>query len=115
MTNPLTERVSAGATFGHRSMAPGETRVVVDTRTGRTITIHRTARDYVHDLCDAYNAALSPAASERGLAWVVTPSGALMMIVRDSWSLENTRRMRQRRETESSRMVRRTLEAERML
>lgn len=61
---------------GDAPMKPGETKVihVKDKATGaitKTITLHRTTRPYVEDLCDAYNDAMSESARQRGLLWYV--------------------------------------------
>lgn len=60
-SNPLTMARPAFAGYA-ASMNPGESRTYTarDPKTGdvvKEITIHRTTRDYVYDLCDAYNAA----------------------------------------------------------
>lgn len=63
-------------------MRPGDTKTYTakDKDTGaitKTIVLHRTTRDYVYDLCDAYNEVLSPGDAERGCRWEVAPNGEL--------------------------------------
>jgi hypothetical protein len=60
--NPILERQRAPTASGGAPMQIGETRIVTarDPKTGevvKEITIVRTAREYVYDLCDAYNRA----------------------------------------------------------
>jgi hypothetical protein len=103
----LTEGITGG---GGGGLHVGETRTIVDAKSGRTWTVHRTTRDYVYDLCDAYNVQLSPAVRSIGLQWYVTPSGELKLGDNAEWSRHNSRQIAQRMETERSRFIRRQLE-----
>lgn len=76
-TNPIAKRRDTGggnaSSNFNRELAVGEQRTwhARDKQTGeitKTFTLTRTTRDYVYDLCDAYNAARSPNA---GGAWHV--------------------------------------------
>ena len=107
MSNPL---LSAGRTQDSGSLQPGETRTIHDLKSGRTWTVHRTTRDYVYDLCDAYNVELSPALRNNGLQWFVTPSGELKLGDNAEWSRHNRREIAQRMESERSRFIRRQLQ-----
>lgn len=76
----------------------------------KTIQIVRTSRDFVFDLCDAYNAARSDDALDRGIEWFVGPGGELKVGIADSWSRSNRRQVESRAETERAIANRRQLE-----
>lgn len=75
-------------------MQPGEIKIIhVKDSSGqivRTVTIHRTARDYAYDLCDAYNEAMSEDARRRGLEYYVTNSGEVKLGDRQDWTRQHT-------------------------
>ena len=76
--NPF--RDAGGGSGGNGPMKPGDVRHLHarDKKTGeitKTYTLHRTDREYVHDLCDAYNAGLDRADVE----WAVTDNGELKL------------------------------------
>jgi hypothetical protein len=99
---------------GGGNIPPGETRIIeAKDKSGnlvKTYTIYRTNREYVHDLCDAYNAGMDPSARQRGLEWFVAPSGELKLGDSAEWSRGNRKRNEQRLETERARYLRRQLE-----
>ena len=68
-------------------MRMGDVRTVIRPD-GTGITIRRTKRDYVHDLCDAYNARLSE--SRKDIEWSVNQSGGLYLRDKDEWSSQHT-------------------------
>lgn len=111
MANPLAT-TGMGSSGG--DLPPGGVRVIeARDKSGnivKTVTVYRTDREYVYDLRDAYNAALSPAARERGAEWIVTPTGELKLGDNEEWSRHNRRAVAQRMETERSRFLRRQLE-----
>lgn len=108
LTDPLPER---------GPMQPGDVlSVPVRDRTGailKTVIVVRTTRDFAFDLCDAYNAARTADAIDRGLAWFVSPTGELKLGIADDWSRENRRQVETRNETERAIANRRQLEAAR--
>lgn len=112
MKNPL-DTGDGGTTF-QADLAPGETRTIhAKDRSGnivKTITVHRTEREYVFDLCDAYNAARSEDARQRGLEWYVAPNGELKLGDNAAWSKRNAERIESRNETERARHNRLMLE-----
>jgi hypothetical protein len=57
-------------------MRPGDQRTVYDSKNDRQITINRTSRPYVYDLCDAYNAARS----NHSVLWIVKANGELGIV-----------------------------------
>lgn len=63
-------------------MQPGDTRAInvhdKDGNLQHVLTLTRTDREYVHDLCDAYNAAVTP-----GLEWCVSSAGQLYLRTTD--------------------------------
>lgn len=110
MANPL----GTGTTYGGGGdIPPGETRIVhAKDKFGnivKTITIYRTERDYVYDLCDAYNAARSESARRAGAEWFVA-NGALLLGHSAGSMRENTRQIESRTETERARHTRKQLE-----
>lgn len=110
MANPLK---SAENFFGTGDIPPGETRIVyAKDKQGniiKTIEILRTERDYVYDLCDAYNAARSPAPLSAGVEWYVA-NGALLIGHSFEAMKANARRTERRNETERARFNRNYLE-----
>jgi hypothetical protein len=102
------------ASGGGGDLPPGATRtIIVRDKQGsevKTITVYRSNRPYAEDLCDAYNASMSPQARERGLLWFVAPSGELRLGDNEAWSRANAKRIESRRETERARFVRHQLE-----
>ena len=73
-SNRLT---GAGSGSQGNGLRPGETRVLHDRPPSpRVWTVYRTNRDYVHDLCDAYNAGLI----RPDVRWIVMPSGELTLV-----------------------------------
>lgn len=113
MTNPLDGPPPSQG----RDLRPGETRVVhAKDKSGnviKTITVHRTEREYVYDLCDAYNDARPADAEDRGVEWYVAPNGELRIGTSAEWTRDNLKREAGRLETERARHIRLTLESER--
>src|SRR5687768_16810575 len=76
MANPLR---SADNCTGGGDLKPGETRTILaKDKQGnivKTMTLYRTDREYVYDLCDCYNAHRTEEAKERGVEWYVAPNG----------------------------------------
>lgn len=114
MANPLKVGTDGG---GPGDIPPGETRVIhAKDKSGnilKTITVRRTERDYVHDLCDGYNRARSQEVIDRGLEWFVAPNGELKLGDNAGWSRANLKRIESRNETERARHNRLSLEAAR--
>jgi hypothetical protein len=106
MANPL-KGAPVGGGGGHLEV--GEVRTVVDRNTGKVIEIVRTTRDYVYDLADAYNAAMSGAARERGLEWYVNPAGELKLGDNASWARAHTKNIERCNEAERARFLRHQL------
>lgn len=108
----LTDDSASSGNFG-RELAVGEQRTwhAKDKQGNitKTFTLTRTARDYVHDLCDAYNAARSRDAIERGVEWFVH-NGALLIGHSSDAMRQNTKHIESRTETERARFVRKQLE-----
>jgi hypothetical protein len=102
---------------GPGDIRPGETRTILaKDKSGnilKTMTLFRTERDYVHDLCDCYNAHRSQEIIDRGLEWFVAPNGELKLGDNAAWSRANLKRIESRNETERARHNRLSLEAER--
>lgn len=98
-------------------LRPGETRTILaKDRQGnilKTMTLVRTERDYVHDLCDCYNNHRTQDAIDRGVEWFVAPNGELRIGTADDWSRKNHRQIESRNETERARHNRMQLEAAR--
>jgi hypothetical protein len=98
---------------GSRDLAPGDTRTIdVKDKSGnviKTITVFRTERDYVYDLCDAYNDARTRDAKERGIEWFVA-NGTLAIGHSFEAMKANARATERRNETERARFVRHQLE-----
>lgn len=91
MANPLKTAPPPQAGHPARKMQIGESRTfeTKDQKTGvviKTITVLRTSRDYVFDLCDACNEALSNEAHDRGLEWHVDATGSLKLRDRPEWA-----------------------------
>jgi hypothetical protein len=109
----LTDDTDTGA----RDIKPGETRTILaKDKSGnilKTMTLHRTERDYVFDLCDCYNKGRTDEAKDRGLEWFVAPNGELKLGDNAAWSRANLKRIESRNETERARHNRMTLEAAR--
>lgn len=103
MASRLTEGLSGG---GGDNLRPGETRTILaKDKQGnvlKTIVVHRTERDYVHDLCDAYNSARDSDAVERGVEWFVAPNGELKIGISDDWTRKNLKQIEQRKRNESA-------------
>lgn len=114
MANPLDGGHSGS---GGGDLKPGETRTIqAKDKSGnviKTITVFRTERDYVFDLCDAYNKARTKDAEDRGVEWYVAPNGELRIGTSDDWSRRNKRAAESRNETERARHNRMQLEAAR--
>lgn len=114
MANPLA---SGGSNGGGGDLRPGETRTILaKDKQGnilKTMTLYRTERDYVHDLCDGYNRARSQEVIDRGLEWFVAPNGELKLGDNAGWSRANLKRIESRNETERARHNRLSLEAAR--
>lgn len=94
-----------------RELRPGD--VFTWSAGGKDFTLHRTERDYVFDLCDAYNAARPQDVIDRGVEWYVAPNGELRIGTTDEWTRKNLKRAESRLETERARHNRLQLEAER--
>ena len=113
MTNPLDTALPSQG----RDLRPGETRMIqAKDKSGniiKTIEVVRTERDYAFDLCDAYNAARTTEAKDRGVEWFVAPNGELRIGDSTGWSRENLKQTESRNETERARHNRLTLEAAR--
>lgn len=81
--NRLTSGASAATTAKH--LKPGDILQIpikdfqTGADTGRFYKLHRTNRDYVFDICDAYNDGMTDSAKERGLRWRVTGTGELKL------------------------------------
>ena len=114
MANPLKSGSFSG---GGAELKPGETRAFEAKDTSgnvlKVITVRRTERDYVFDLCDAYNDARTQEAKDRGVEWFVAPNGELRIGDGNAWSRANLKRIESRNETERARHNRMTLEAAR--
>ena len=104
-------RLNEAAPNRREQARPGDTWAF--TAGDKTLTITRTTREYVHDLCDAYNAARSDDAMARGVEWYVTPAGELRIGSSADASRRITRQIESRLETERARHNRRSLEAAR--
>lgn len=114
MTNPLDGGHSSGSGNFGRELAIGEQRTwhARDKDTGaitKTFTLTRTDRDYVYDLCDAYNAERSGHAIEQGIEWYVA-NGALLIGHSFESMRRNNRQIESRNETERARFIRQQLE-----
>jgi hypothetical protein len=64
----------------------------------RQVTLTRTARPYVYDLCDAYNDGLSAEREARGIRWQVTQAGELKLGFPEEFTNHNTHAMKDRAE-----------------
>jgi hypothetical protein len=73
MANPL----STGA--ARNRAQPGDTITIYDDKSKRSWTVLRSAREFIFDLCDAYNAQLSDELRQRGQEWFVTPQGTIAL------------------------------------
>lgn len=114
MANPLDTGLPS---TGGRDLKPGETRTFpAKDKQGnvvKTITVLRTDRNYVFDLCDAYNQARTREAEDRGVEWFVAANGELRIGTADAWSRANFKQIESRKETERARHNRLQLEAAR--
>lgn len=86
-------------------MRPGEkkTWTVKDKDTGavvRTVNLTRSNRPYVYDLCDAYNDSMAADAVARGCRWEVMPNGELKLGYPQSFTDENTTKLKAEAERE---------------
>lgn len=101
MTNPLTMDRPAAST-GAGLMKPGDIRTIFvkdkDGSITKTVTLRRTARDYVYDLCDAYNAART----RDDIEWFVA-NGTLQLGSPYAWSKNRTAIMAENAETRRDR------------
>lgn len=115
-TNPLVDRRESGGTGGG-DISPGETRTILaKDKQGnilKTMTLYRTDREYVYDLCDCYNAHRTEAAKERGVEWYVAPNGELKIGDSAAWSRRHAKQAESHNETERARFNRMQLEAAR--
>lgn len=107
----LTETSGGRAPFAN--MAIGETRMhrTVNEKLGidRPITLTRTDRDFVFDLCDAYNNSMEESARRRGMQWIVLPTGDLKLDFSVDASRQVTQRIENRKETERAAFIRHQL------
>jgi hypothetical protein len=114
MANPLAGSAGGG---GSDSLKPGEKRTILaKDKQGnivKTMTLHRTEREYVYDLCDCYNAHRTAEAKERGVEWYVAPNGELKIGDSAAWSRHTAKQTESRNETERARFNRMQLEAAR--
>jgi len=110
--NPLSARREEQG--GSGELKPGETRTILaKDKQGnilKTMTLYRTSREYVYDLCDCYNEHRTNDAKERGVEWYVTPAGELKIGDNAAWSKHHAREIAARTETERSRFIRHQLE-----
>jgi len=102
---------------GGGDLKPGETRTILaKDKQGnilKTMTLYRTEREYVYDLCDCYNAHRTEEAKERGVEWYVGPSGELKIGDSAAWSRHTAKQTESRNETERAHFNRMQLEAAR--
>lgn len=97
--NPLDDGEGGGGSRGTGGpMQPGDVHTIhaKDPKTGeiiKTFTLQRTARPYVYDLCDAYNAERSDAVIRNGGEWYVTPHGELKLGDSSHWTSRRTREL----------------------
>ena len=116
MASKLTEGLTTG---GGGDLKPGESRTILaKDKQGnilKTMTLYRTTREYVYDLCDCYNAHRTEEAKERGVEWYVGPSGELKIGDSAAWSRHHAKQAEGRNETERARFNRMQLEAARRL
>lgn len=105
--NRLAEAALADEPRGE--LQPGDTRTVTR-KDGGTLTIDRTGRPYAYDLRDAYNAAMSLSARQRGLEWFVDAKGELRIGFTDAAMQQVSRQIAQRKATGSSRALQRSFE-----
>lgn len=103
-SNPLAERRAAGAQSN--SSVAGDIRTVADSASGKVIAIHRTSRPYAFDLCDAYNAAMSEDARQRGLEWYVSASGEAKLGDSAAWQSRHTNDLARGAETDRQQHIR---------
>lgn len=91
--------------FAGRTIAIGESRTFAYTVDGepKTFTVNRTARPYVDDLCDAYNAKRA----RRDVEWFVDHSGSMRLRDAPGFEAANTRRIVEVRERERDEWLRR--------
>lgn len=103
MANPL-KLADGGGSGGSGPMNPGDIRQVhVKDKDGsiiKTITIHRTTREYCHDLCDAYNDACSQEVIDRGGEWYVTPNKTVALGIAAGFTVHHTKQLARHAETE---------------
>ena len=96
--NRLTGGSSGSQGDDSGTMRPGESRTIHVNRDGlnRTWTVHRTTRDYVYDLCDAYNAENK----HDDAKWFVTEAGELRIGFPQAFTDDLTRKLAAQRERE---------------
>jgi hypothetical protein len=113
MGNPL----SGDADCSGSALKPGDVRTwSAKDKSGNVIKsfkLTRTTREYVYDLCDAYNEARTKEVEDRGVEWFVAPNGELRIGTSDDWSRKNLKQAESRNETGRARHNRLTLEAAR--
>jgi hypothetical protein len=108
--NPLVTGREGG---GSGDLPPGDTRIIdVKDKSGnviKTITVYRTEREYIYDLCDAYNASRSAHAKGQGIECYA--AGGSLHIGHSFESMRaNARRIESRNETERARFIRHQLD-----
>lgn len=95
-----------GGSGGDGPMEPGDVRIVeVKDRNGqvtKTITIHRTDRAYVYDLCDAYNAART----RQDIEWYVSAAGELKLGEPGDWTRNHTDHLARKAERDRQEWIR---------
>ncbi len=107
------DRLNDAPETGSRAVGPmaiGETRTFI--ALGKPIVITRTHRSYAHDLCDAYNEAMSDQARDRGLEYYVDGNGSVRLGERQSWSSKRTVHLDQTAEYKRKEWMRRNHEGE---
>lgn len=100
---------AGGGSGGNGPMKPGDVRIV-EVKDGhgsiiKTITIHRTNRPYAEDLCEAYNAAMSQGARDRGLEYRVL-NGEVKLGYSYEFSAAHTKHLERQAESERQQWLR---------
>jgi hypothetical protein len=95
MGNPLG---TGGMVARTREWPAGESRSIGGSQGSRTITVHRTDRPYVFDLCETYNREMGDEARSRGKEWFVTKDGTLML----GYTLDEEKRLMTKLRAESA-------------